>query len=269
MTPSGVAAWNGCGVVGVPDAASDVIRWYFHLTPEVFVSRITRKELKTDKFALEVEHTVTFFEEHQQQIVRYGGIVLAAAVLIAGYSLYARHQHSNREEALYKAIQVQEAPVGQPSPGVNLNFPTQEAKDQVAVKAFSDLRSQYPGSAEGEIAQYYLASIQADQGKLAEAEKSFKDVADKADAKYASLAKLALAPIYFADGRDQQGEAMLKDLSDHPTEFVSKDQASLLLARHFLTKKPAEARKLLDGLRGKPGAVGQAAMTLYSELPPQ
>jgi predicted negative regulator of RcsB-dependent stress response len=233
------------------------------------VSRITRKELKTDKFALEVEHTVTFFEEHQQQIVRWGGIALAVAVLIVGYSLYARHQHAKREDALYKAIQVQEAPVGPPSPGVNLNFPTQEAKDQVALKAFSDVQGQYSGTAEGEIAEYYLGAIYADQGKLAEAEKSFKQVADKADAKYASLAKLSLAQIYFADGRDSQGQALLKDLSDHPTEFVSKDQATLLQARYLLTKNPAEARKLLDTLRSKRGPVGQTAMTLYAELPAQ
>ena len=36
------------------------------------MARITRKELKTDKFALEVEHTVNFFEEHQKEIIRYG-----------------------------------------------------------------------------------------------------------------------------------------------------------------------------------------------------
>jgi TolA-binding protein len=233
------------------------------------VARITRKELKTDKFALEVEHTVTFFEEHQQQIVRYGGIALAAAVLIVGYTLYARHQAANRQEALYRAIQVQESPVGPPDPGVNRSFPTQDAKDQVAVKAFGDVQSKYPGSTEGEIAQYYLGSILADQGKMAEAEKAFKEVADKGNERYASLAKLSLAQIYFADGRDSQGEAVLKDLSDHPTEFVSKDQASLTLARYLMAKKPAEARKLLDTLRTRPGAVGQAAMTLYAELPPQ
>jgi predicted negative regulator of RcsB-dependent stress response len=233
------------------------------------VARITRKELKTDKFALEVEHTVTFFEDHQQQIVRYGGIVLAAAVLIVGYTLYSRHQHSNREDALAKAIQVQEAPVGQALPGGGLSFPTQDAKDQVAIKAFSELQSRYSGSTEGEIAQYYLGSIQVDQGKLAEAEKNFKDVADKGNAKFASLAKLALAQIYFADGRDSQGEAILKDLADHPTEFVSKDQASLTLARLLIPKKPAEARKILDTLRARPGAAGQAAIGLYGELPPK
>ena len=50
-------------------------------------------------------------------------------------------------------------------------------------------------------------------------------MADKADEKYASLAKLSLAQIYFADGRDDQGEAMLRDLMAHPTPFVSKEQA--------------------------------------------
>jgi predicted negative regulator of RcsB-dependent stress response len=230
------------------------------------VSRITRKELKTDKFALEVEQTVTFFEEHQQQIVRYGGIVLAVILLIVGYSLYARHQHSNREAALYKAIQIQEAPVATVTVNNSTSFPTQELKDQAAMQAFGSLRSQYPSSVEGEIAQYYIGAIQADQGKLAEAEKSFQEVAQKGDAKYASLAKLSLAQIYFSDGRDSQGEATLKDLADHPTEFVSADQAKVTLARYILTKKPAEARKLLEPLRTQPGAVSQVALSLIGEL---
>lgn len=233
------------------------------------MARITRKELKSDKFALEVEHTFTLFEEHQQEIVRYGGIALAVIALIFGYLWYANHQRGVREEALARAIQVQEAPVGPPSPGQNLNFPSQEAKEQAATRAFTDLQNQYAGKDEGLIAAYYLASIKADQGKLAEAEKGFKDVADKADARYASLAKLSLAQIYFADGRADQGERMLRDLIAHPTIFVSKEQATITLARYLSAKNPAEARKLLDPLRAEPGSVGQVALSLYSELPLQ
>src|ERR1044071_3217132 len=92
---------------------------------EVFVARITRKELKSDKFALEVEHTVTLFEEHQKEIIRYGAIALAGVVLIVGYVMYSRYQHGVREAALARAIQIQEAPVGPPQPGQNMNFPTQ------------------------------------------------------------------------------------------------------------------------------------------------
>jgi predicted negative regulator of RcsB-dependent stress response len=232
------------------------------------VSRITRKELKSDKFALEVEHSITFFEEHQKEITRYGTIALAAVVLIFGYVIYSRHEHTAREQALAAAIRVQEAPVGISGNG-GLAFPTQEAKDQESIRAFTDLQSKYSGSMEGEIGQYYLGAIKADQGKLAEAEKLFSEVAQKGNAKYASLAKLSLAQIYFSDGRDAQGEQTLRDLIAHPTEFVSKEQATISLARFLAAKKPAEARKLLEPLRSQPGAVSQVALTLIGELPPQ
>ncbi|HTS27176.1 MAG TPA: tetratricopeptide repeat protein [Bryobacteraceae bacterium] len=233
------------------------------------MARITRKELKTDRFALEVEHSLTFFEEHQKEVIRYGVAGVGVILLIVGGIWYSRHQHTLREEVLARAIQIQESPVGPPTPGQNQNFPTQDAKDEVALKAFGDLASKYSGSDEGEIALYYLGSIKADQGKLAEAEKNFKEVADKGNAKYASLAKYALAQIYFADGRDDQGESTLRDLIAHPTIYVSKEMATITLARAISRKKPAEARKLLDPLRSQQGAVGQAALSAYADLPPQ
>jgi hypothetical protein len=50
---------------------------------------------------------------------------------------------------------------------------------------------------------------------------------------------------------------------------VSKDQAQMTLARYLVTRNPAEARKLLDPLRTQGGGVGQVAISLYGELPPQ
>jgi predicted negative regulator of RcsB-dependent stress response len=232
------------------------------------VARITRKELKTDKFALEIEHTVTFFEEHQKELIRYGAVAVVVVLLIIGFGAYQRNQHAAREGALSQAIRVQEAPVGQSGNG-GLSFPSEDAKTQASLKAFTDLQTKYSGSVEGEIAQYYLGAIKADQGKLAEAEKLFLDVSQKGDDKYASLAKLSLAQIYFADGRDTQGEKTLRDLIASPTIFVSKEQATIVLARYLAPKKPAEARKLLDPLRTQPGAVSQSALSLIGEMPPQ
>lgn len=232
------------------------------------MSRITRKELKTDKFALEVEHGLTFFEEHKAEVGKYAGIAAAVIVLIFGYTIYQRREHGAREETLAAAIRVQEAPVGVSGNG-GLSFPSQEAKDQESIRVFSGLQAKYPGTAEGEIAQYYIGSIKADQGKLAEAEKLYQEVAQKGDEKYASLAKFALAQIYFSDGRADQGEKILRDLIANPTVFVSADQATISLARSIGQKKPAEARKLLEPLRNKQGSVGQVALTTLSELPPQ
>lgn len=230
------------------------------------MARISRKELKRDKFALEVEHTVTFFEEHRQDLTLYGGIALAVVAVIVGYGYYSRHERTVREAALSHAIEVQEAPAGGVSATGGLAFPNQDAKDKEAIKVFSDLKNKYSGSMEAEVAQYYLGSILADQGNLAQAEKSFQEAAQKGDAKFSSLAKLSLAQLYFSNGRDAQGEAILRDLIAHPTVFVSSQQATIMLARYLAIKKPAEARKLLDPLRTQPGAVGQVALTILGEI---
>jgi tetratricopeptide (TPR) repeat protein len=230
------------------------------------VARITRKELKTDKFALEVEHTVTFFEEHQRQLIRYGGIGVAVVALLTGYTIYSRHEHVAREAALGHAIEVQEAPVGGLSANGGLSFPDQTTKDNEAVKVFSDITNKYSGSMEAEVAQYYLGAILADQGKLDLAQKAFQEAADKGNAQYSSLAKLSLAQIYFSDGRDSQAESILRDMIAHPTIFVSSQQATITLAKYLETKKPAEARKLLEPLRAEPGTVGEVALTILGEM---
>ena len=148
-------------------------------------------------------------------------------------------------------------------------YQTQDAKDQAAIKAFADLESKHSGSDEAQIAEYYLGCIHSDQGKLPEAEKNFFNAASHGDKNYASLAKLALAEIYFSDGRFDQGEKMLRDLIDHPTIFVSKDQAAISLARHYVGRNNAEARKLLAPIKDGKSPVASIAQTVYAQLPPQ
>jgi predicted negative regulator of RcsB-dependent stress response len=233
------------------------------------VARITRKELKTDKFALEVEHGLSFFEEHQKEILRYGTVAIAIVAIVLGINVYRRHQLALREQALARAIQIQETAVGTATPGAANSFPTQQVKDELALKAFQEVKDKYAGSEEAEIAEYYRASVRADQGNLPEAEKGFLEVAQKGDERYASLAKLSLAQVYFAEGKNDLAQKTLRDLAAHPTLFVSSDQANMALARGIMTSNPAEARKILDPLRNRQGAVGQVALTLYGELPPQ
>ncbi|HUB79024.1 MAG TPA: tetratricopeptide repeat protein [Bryobacteraceae bacterium] len=233
------------------------------------MARITRKELKSDKFAEEVGLTVTFFEEHQKDLVRYGGIGLAVVVLVGGFFVYRNHEHAAREQALAMAIRIQETPVADVAVGGQQTFPSQAVKDQAAIKAFSDLEARYGGSDEAQIAEYYLGCIHSDEGKLPEAEKNFQNVADHGNQSYGSLGKLALAEIYFSEGRFDQGKKILEDLMAHPTAFVSKDQAALTLAKHLIGHDNAEARKLLAPIRESKSPVATIAQTLSAQLPPQ
>ena len=236
-------------------------------------TRITRKQLKTDKFAVEVEHTVDYFAEHQKDILRYTAIAAVVVVIAAAFYFYRKHEHSIREQSLAEAIQVQEAPVVQPNsatqPPGPISFASDDAKRQEATKVCTNIATKYSGSPEGLIAKYYLGAIAADSGKTAEAEKFFKEAADGSNKNYASLAKLSLAQIYFADGRQAQGEKLLRGLVDHPTDLVTKEQATFALARGIAPTKPAEARKMLEPFRTDAGAVSQLAISALSELPGQ
>jgi len=231
--------------------------------------RITRKELKTDRFALEVEHTVDYVAEHQRQLVLYGSIAAAVVLLAVSVFLFMRHQHTVREQAMGQAIQIQEAPIGPPNPGAVVTFPTEEAKRAAATQAFNDLASKFSGTDEAAVAKYYLGAMAADQGKMTDAERLFQEGAAAGDKNYASLARFSLAQVYFAEGRAADAEKILRDLMAHPTLFVSKEQATIALAKGIAPAKPAEARKMLEPLRTMPGTVSQVAINAVAELPAQ
>lgn len=116
------------------------------------MDRLTRKELKTDRFAVEVSHTVSFLTEHRQQVIRYG--VLAALILAVtlGYYLWNRHQKGTRRQALEAALSIYQAPVGSTEPG---GYPTVAERDKAVTKAFNDLLGRYSSGEEATIARYY------------------------------------------------------------------------------------------------------------------
>lgn len=226
------------------------------------MDRITRKELKTDKFAEEVEHSLEYVSEHKRQLGIYSGAALAVVLIVGGVLYYRSQQHATRQQDLGDAIQLYEAEIGPTSP-----YATAEAKRTEAVKRFNAVLSKHSGSNEAAIAASYLGSIEADQGKLTEAERYFRLVVSQGDKDYASLGKVSLAQVCFATGRAAEGEKLLRSAIDNPTVLVSKEAATLALARALASSKPAEARKLLDPLKGARPAVSQTALMLLAELP--
>ena len=92
------------------------------------MDRITRKQLKTDKFAAEVGHTVAFLEEHRRQAIIVGAIVLAIVVGSIGTYFYLQRQHLERQIALRQALRTYDAQVSsEPNPFI-MTFKTIEEK---------------------------------------------------------------------------------------------------------------------------------------------
>ncbi len=231
------------------------------------MDRLTRKELKTDKFALEVGHGIEYVNEHRSQMMRYGGIAAAVVAVVLIVSAIFSYRAGVRDEALRNALQIQDSTVGQPSPSGAQTYTTADQKEAALKKSLTEVADKYSGSQQGAIARYYLGAMAADKGDMATAEKSFRDVVDHANSNYASLGKMALAPILASQNKAADGEKFLRSLVDHPTSFVSKDEATIALARYLAPTKPQEARKLLEPLRTERSTVSRAALSALSEIP--
>ncbi|MBK9166920.1 MAG: tetratricopeptide repeat protein [Bryobacterales bacterium] len=232
------------------------------------MDRATRKDLKTDKFAVEVEHSLEYAAAHRRQLIGFGGAAVAVVLAVVGFLYYQDKQHAERQKELGAAMALIERPVG-PAPGTAAMFSTQEEKDKEVAAAMSAIVEKHPRSDEAVIASSYLASIAVSQGKAEEAEKHYQFMVEKGGKDLASLGRFSLAQVYRASGKDAEAEKLLRDLMDNPTALVSKEQATLSLARVIGAKDPAEARKLIEPLqRSSDSSVSQAAIMAMSELPP-
>jgi len=230
------------------------------------VDRLTRKELKSDRFALEVQHSIQVVSDHRQQLTRWGTIAGVVAILVIAVVVYRNHEHVVRQEALHAAQQLQNASIGPQQNELSVSFPTQAERDKAVSKSFTELAAKYSGTDEGLIAEFFLGTNAADQGKLSEAEKRLKVVAD-AGIPYSALAKLSLAQVYSAEGKLADGEKLVQSLIDHPTPLVSKEAATIALAELIQLKDPQRARKLLEPLRSSPrGSVSRVAISALSDM---
>ena len=230
------------------------------------MNRISRKELKSDPFATEVQHSLEYVTDHRSQVIRYGSIVVGVVALAVAWFLYSQHQHTVRQDKLASVFRISDANVGEAANPFSLSFPTDQAKDQALVKALTDL-AQYSGSDEGTVAEFMLAAHAADKGNAQEAERRLRNVVDNGKGPYVSLAAVQLARIYGSQGKIADARALLQPIIDKPTVFVSKEEAELVLAKILGPTKPDEARKILDRLRGdQRPAISQTAVAEAGEL---
>lgn len=236
------------------------------------MDRATRKNLKSDKFAQEVNHSFEFLSTHTADVKKYGAAAVAVLLVIGGIFFYFSHQKTARKDALDQALKMDDATVGpqqqaQAPPGT-MNFPNEAAKDKALKETFANIGAKYHGTQEGAIAQLYLGAATADKGETKEAMAIYKDIADSAPASYASVAKMSLAQLDATQGNSAEAEKLLREIIAKPTVFVSQEEATVVLAQLLLRSNPAEARKLLEPLRTSRTAISRMAIQTLGLIPP-
>lgn len=232
---------------------------------------MTRHELKEqlqhDQFTDAVSSAVGYASSHRQSLIRWSIIGAVIVVIAVGAWLYLRSQREARRQDLATALAVVDAQVGPPNDYAK-TYPTEDAKQDAAMKALSAVVSKDGGTKEGLIAQYYRGTLRVQKNDKAGAEADLKTVADS-NSEVAPLAKIALAQIYISEKKTIAAQGLLKGLVDDPKDLVSKAQAQVLLAQLDQTTDPQQSKNVLRGIENtdqQRPAVKKATEQLNSEL---
>ena len=228
----------------------------------------TRRQLKEDKFAKGTQEAVHWATEHRQLLIMAIGTILVVGIAVTIFLAWTSHQSEKANLGFGKALQTSVAPIRPPNTPADPNmksFASMSERAKEAEKEFKAVADQYPHTSPGKIARYMAGTAAAQAGDNAEAERLLKSAADERDKSISALAKLALANFYRDTNRPSDAAKLYKDLTDHPTDTVSKGQAQLQLAEMYETIDPNEAKNIYQQIQ-KEDAQSAAGMIAASKL---
>lgn len=228
----------------------------------------TRHRLKQDQFAAGANDAIDWTVEHRDKITYIA--IAAIVVLVLGIAAwwYMQRQDEAAGLALGHAITTYSTPLataGQPVPPGTPSFATTQERAKAAKAEFKSIADKYGRTNSGELAKYFLGLTDMDLNNTADAERELKDVAGTRNADTSSLAKMALASLYRGTGKDQDAIKLYKELSDKPSNTVSKSAAQLEMAATYEAKDPQNAKIIYQQIQ-KDDAKGPAAEIAAQKL---
>ena len=230
------------------------------------MARISRKQLKQDRFAEEVGHSVVYVSSHRRQFLIWGGITIALIIGIVSYTGYRRTLSAEAKAEFQKAVEMYHGKVDtQEQPG-GITFPTTIARVRDTTEQLEKVKTEYADGEEAVGASYYLALLEIEREKVEEAQTRLEALVDE-KGEYAALARLALADLHARREEDEQARRHYQHLIDNPTRVVPKARAQLALARYLSnTDKEEEAKTIFEEMMKQPGTAGVSAGSALSEL---
>jgi predicted negative regulator of RcsB-dependent stress response len=234
------------------------------------VPTYTRRQLKEDKFAKGTQEAVHWATEHRQALIWATGVVVVIVIAVVVFLTWNSRQSVKANLALAKALLTYEAPIrpaNTPADPQTKSFASMSERDKEAEKQFKAVADQFPYTKPGKISRYLAGTAAMQAGNNSEAEQLLKSVADDRDQSIAALAKLALASLYRTANRPADAAKIYKELSDHPTETVSKSEAQLQLAEMYEATDPKEATIIYQQIQKEdPSGAGTIAASRLANI---
>jgi len=213
---------------------------------------------------------VEFAQKHYQKIIVVVIAIAVIVFAVTAWKHHEQQQEVSANALLGAALATFHAYVGQASqdalgPGVQA-FPTAADKYKAALKEFSAVVEKYPRQKAAEIALYHIGICQAQLGQDQAAVKTLQEASHASDRNIASLAQFALADELARSGKLPEAEKIYRQLAEQPTATVPAPTAWLALADLCRTKEPAQARAIYERVAKEYGSNAYVAETVKQQL---
>ena len=207
--------------------------------------------------------SVSWLSGHRSGVLRWAIVGLVVLAVVVGGLVFWNMKSTAANSALGAAMDTYDGPLAQPgAPAEAGVYTTAKDRSTAANKQFQAVAQQYGWLPEGAKAHYFVGITDQELGQTAAAETELKTAADSWDKNLSNLAKLALAGIYHETNRDAQAIDIYNALAAKPSATVSASVAKLDLADLYVAEgKQDQARKLWAEVKDsdKTGAAGQIA----------
>ena len=194
------------------------------------MDRQHRRELKHDRFVDEIGVLSGRARENQRVLIGIAVAALLVAVAVYGIYFYRSNRERKAQDMLATAIDTIESPLVVPTqPNPDAKFKTDEEKNKAAEKQFNDVKSKFRGTDAADVANVYLARIDAARGDTAGARKLLQAfVQDHPNHVLARSARYSLYQL-----RIEAGEAP-QVTNELTAELAKKEQDQVLPADSLL-----------------------------------
>ncbi len=230
------------------------------------MARFRRKDLKRDRFVEEVTQQVEFVSGHRRQFL-VGGIALVVALAAGtGYWTYNRQRNIASQARLQDAIDLFHGIVSTESQPGTKTFATEFERIEQVTRALDGIVLDHSGTVAAAGASFYAGLLDQEQGHITEAQSHFEQAARGKGSEYPALARLSLGGLLLEGGDAKAARTQFQQLVGNPTRTVSRDRATIEVARTFVESDPERARQILNGIQTENGPARSLAAALLKTL---
>jgi predicted negative regulator of RcsB-dependent stress response len=213
---------------------------------------ISRKELKQDKIKETIEHGAEAVISHGQFTLIVVVVALVAALGYGGWRFYVDRQTveaSASFDTATKAYQGRIASAPDPADPHEPFYPDEPARVQDAWQKFAKVADKYPRTNPGKLARYYSALCLEDLERHNQALEELKKISGSGDKELSSMAQYQMAIIYSRTGKVDEAVKIFRALADKQSVFVPRPLVLLELAGVLRISNPKEAANIYQQIK--------------------